>query len=82
MSGHDYAACGLYYVLPLLFVVLWTIAFLDVVNSEFKEKKEKYLWVALVTIVPPIGILLYFLAGRHRKKGRERTGSRVPKPDD
>jgi heme/copper-type cytochrome/quinol oxidase subunit 4 len=72
---HDYAACGLYYILPLLFVIIWIIAFLDVIGSEFKEKKDKYLWVALVAIVSPIGVPLYFFVGRHKKKSRERISS-------
>jgi hypothetical protein len=68
---HEYVACGLYYVLPFLFVVAWIMAFVDVIGSEFKEKKDKYLWVALVAIVPPIGIPLYFFVGRYKKKGRK-----------
>jgi len=68
---HDYAACGLYYILPLLFVVVWILAFLDVASSEFKEKKDKYLWIALVAIVAPIGIPLYFFIGRNKKRGRK-----------
>jgi uncharacterized membrane protein HdeD (DUF308 family) len=67
---HDYAACVLYYILPLLFVFLWIITFVDVVSSEFKEKKDKFLWIALVAIVSPIGIPLYFFVGRHKKRGR------------
>ena len=74
-NQHDYAACGLYYILPLLFVVLWTLAFVDVVSSEFKEKKDKFLWVALVAIVPPIGIPLYYFVGRHKKRGRGEMSS-------
>jgi heme/copper-type cytochrome/quinol oxidase subunit 4 len=67
---HDYVACGLYYILPLLFVVLWIIAFADVITSEFKEKKDKYLWIALVALVSPIGIPLYFFVGRYKKRGK------------
>ncbi len=67
---HDYAACGLYFILPLLFVVLLIIAFVDITSSEFKKKKDKYLWLALVTVVSPIGIPLYFFVGRYKKLGR------------
>jgi phospholipase D-like protein len=72
---HDYAACVLYYILPLLFVFLWILAFVDVVSSEFKEKKDKFLWIALVAIVSPIGIPLYFFVGRDKKKGGEKMSS-------
>ena len=72
---HDYAACGLYYILPLLFVVVWLIAFIDVVSSEKKKKKDKYLWIALVAIVSPIGVPLYFFVGRYKRRGRERVNS-------
>ena len=72
---HDYAACGLYYVLPLLFVFLWIIAFVDVVSSEFNEKKDKFLWIALVAIAFPIGIPLYYFVGRHKKRGRGEMSS-------
>ncbi len=70
---YEYIACGLYYILPLLFVILWIMAFADVISSEFKEKKDKFLWIALVVIVPPIGILLYFFVGRHRKRGGRKS---------
>jgi hypothetical protein len=74
---HDYAACGLYYILPLLFVVVWLIAFIDVVSSDFKEKNDKYLWMALVAIISPIGVPLYFFVGRYKKRGRERMKERT-----
>jgi len=72
---HEYVSCGLYFILPMLFVVLWIIAFADVISSEFNSKKDKYLWVALVAILSPIGLPLYFFVGRHKKRGWEKMSS-------
>jgi beta-lactamase regulating signal transducer with metallopeptidase domain len=55
----------LFGVAILLFVpTVWAIR--DVAYRSFPSLKTKVLWFVLVTLLPPFGGLIYFVAGRPR----------------
>ncbi|UCG12186.1 MAG: PLDc N-terminal domain-containing protein [Deltaproteobacteria bacterium] len=55
----------------LLFIpTFWSIR--DVAYRSFPSFKTKVVWFAVVTLLPPVGGMVYFLIGRDRnKKGSE-----------
>ena len=50
--------------------ILWIVALVDIVRSSFQESTNKIVWVLLVTFVPLIGAILYFIIGTSQKATR------------
>ena len=52
-------------VFILLFLpTVWAIR--DIAHRSFPTFKAKVIWFAVVTLLPPIGALVYIAVGRHR----------------
>ncbi len=52
-------------ILGLIILVLDVIAIIDAVKSSMEQGK-KILWVALIVILPLIGLILYYLVGKKK----------------
>ena len=50
-------------LLPTIFVIFDIIAIVDAMRSKLTIEK-KVLWIALIFLVPVVGMVLYFLLGR------------------
>jgi len=53
-------------LLALAMLILWIIAFIDVLRSDFTGN-NKLIWFLAVTFVPLIGLIAYFFIGRKQK---------------
>jgi len=53
----------LIFLLPLVF---WIWALVDILKSKFTYS-NKIIWLLIVSFVPIIGFILYFLIGRKQK---------------
>lgn len=51
----------------LLPSILWIIALIDILKSDFKDTNGKIIWVLLVIFLPIIGSILYFAIGKSQK---------------
>lgn len=47
--------------------VLWLVALVDILKSEFKDGLTKVIWLILVIFLPFLGSILYFFIGRDQK---------------
>ena len=48
---------------------IWSI--IDVVKSEFKDPKQKLVWLLIITFFQPLGVFIYLsLAPNHRANKR------------
>lgn len=54
--------------------LIWVLAIIEIVKSEFQDKNERLIWLLLVILLPLIGTILYFAIGR---KQRLETGSDI-----
>jgi hypothetical protein len=54
-------------VMLLLPLILWVVALVDVLNSNFKESNDKLIWVLVILLFPIFGAFLYFIIGRKQK---------------
>jgi membrane protein implicated in regulation of membrane protease activity len=52
-------------ILPMLFT-FWAIR--DVVYGQFPTMQTKYIWLAVVTLLPVVGALVYLVAGRSQRR--------------
>lgn len=73
-------------ILLIAYVALTVFALIDVImTSEFRVRAlPKYLWAAIVVLIPVIGAVLWFTIGKNRSSGRAaQSNSRGPiAPDD
>ena len=53
-------------LLALVMLILWVIAFIDVLRGNFTGN-NKLIWFLAVTFVPLIGLIVYFFIGRKQK---------------
>ena len=47
--------------------ILWIIALIDVLRSDFKDSINKLIWVIVILLFPIVGALIYFVLGRSQK---------------
>ncbi|PHN07241.1 hypothetical protein CRP01_08165 [Flavilitoribacter nigricans DSM 23189 = NBRC 102662] len=47
--------------------LIWVLALIEIVRSEFQDKNERLVWLLLVILVPFIGTILYFAIGRKQR---------------
>jgi len=50
-------------LMPTIFVIFDIIAMVDAMRSRLSISK-KVLWIALILLVPVVGMVLYFLLGK------------------
>lgn len=76
MSDWWVVGFGLYvYQLPLVLYTVWvTLAIWDVVRRDDLADGKKVGWMAAVLIVPVVGPLVYYIAGRSPLSGVVRFG--------
>jgi hypothetical protein len=62
---------GLYgYLLPFVLYAAWTsLAFWDLARREDASKGAKLVWIAVILLVPFLGVIAYHLAGRSQIPG-------------
>jgi hypothetical protein len=53
----------LYQVLGVLHLILFLIAAFEILSSG-KELLHKVLWLLLIFLLPVVGLIIYFVAGR------------------
>lgn len=51
----------------LLPSILWIIALIDILKSDFKDSNGKIIWLLLVIFLPVLGSILYFAIGKSQK---------------
>jgi hypothetical protein len=52
-------------ILPML-LTFWAIR--DVAYGQFPTLQTKYIWLAVVTLLPGVGALVYLVAGRSQRR--------------
>lgn len=55
--------------------LIWVLALIEIVRSEFQDKNERLIWLLLVILVPFVGTIIYFAIGR--KQRIDTTGSDI-----
>ncbi len=54
-------------LIGLVHLLLFMMALVNIMKSEFKNNTNKILWVIIVLALPYLGVLLYFLIGRQQR---------------
>lgn len=58
-------------IIMLLFLLglllIWVYALVEIVTGTFQNNVDKVVWLLLLLMVPPVGVILYFLIGRKRR---------------
>lgn len=61
----------LHLIIAFFFIVLpsilWIIALIDILKSDFKDTNGKIIWILIVLFLPLIGSILYFAIGKNQK---------------
>lgn len=47
--------------------LIWVLALIEIVQSEFQDKNERIIWLLLVILLPFIGTILYYAIGRKQR---------------
>lgn len=47
--------------------LIWVLALIEVVRSEFQTKEDRIIWLLLVILLPLVGTILYFAIGRKQR---------------
>jgi len=55
------------FIFILLPSILWIIALIDILKSDFRDTNGKIIWALVVIFLPVIGSILYFLIGKSQK---------------
>ncbi|HEX6335135.1 MAG TPA: PLD nuclease N-terminal domain-containing protein [Flavisolibacter sp.] len=55
-------------LLSLAFIILWILALVDILRSNFPDNTVKLIWVLVVFFFPLLGAVLYFAIGRKQKQ--------------
>ena len=63
----DYFGLFLSYLLPIGVPLLWLIAIVMILKTEFKSPTDKLIWV-LISFVPLLGPMLFFFIGQKQNK--------------
>ncbi len=51
-------------LLSIAFAVLWIWALIHALTHEFPTVEEKVIWLAVIILLPVIGLILYYFIGR------------------
>ncbi len=62
---------GIWQILILAIIavlaILPVVAIIDIFKGRFKGVYDRWIWIAVVLLLNPLGTLLYFLIGKDRK---------------
>ena len=56
-----------YILISLIIGFFWLLTIVDILKSDFKDPNGKIIWVLIVTLTAPIGIILYYSLGINQK---------------
>lgn len=54
-------------LLGLATTIVWVLAIIEIVRSDFDSKDERLIWLLLVILLPFIGTVLYLMIGRKKR---------------
>lgn len=54
-------------LIGLSVTIVWVLALIEIVRSEFLDKDERLIWLLLVILLPAIGTILYLMIGRKKR---------------
>lgn len=52
-------------LLALAYLIFWIKTLIEIVNSTFNDQATKIIWFLVVFFGSPIGILIYYIAGKN-----------------
>jgi hypothetical protein len=64
LGGFEILIILLFFLVP---GILWIIALIDVLKSEFRDSINKLIWVLVIIFFPIVGAIIYFVVGRSQK---------------
>jgi hypothetical protein len=64
LGGFELLIILLFFLVP---GILWIIALIDVLKSEFRDSINKLIWVLVIIFFPIVGAIIYFVVGRSQK---------------
>ncbi|WP_194776669.1 PLDc N-terminal domain-containing protein [Pararhodonellum marinum] len=53
--------------LGLIGTLIYFFTLVDVIRCEFRDSKNKLIWIVIVVLLPLIGTLLWFFVGRKKR---------------
>lgn len=53
--------------MSVLSTIVWVIALVDILRSEFRGQNDKAVWVLVVALTGIIGAIIYFIVGKKQK---------------
>lgn len=65
------------FLISALTFIVWLLILVDIIRSEFKDSSNKTLWIIMVILLPPLGVLLYLIIGLGQKKGGVSSNDKV-----
>ena len=51
-------------ILTILYFLLWIVTIIQILRANFGQSRTKVRWLLVVTILPVLGIILYWTIGR------------------
>ena len=57
----------LWTLLCLPWLILWIVALVDILKSDFRGQFDKLIWILVILLIPFLGSILYFVIGRKNK---------------
>ena len=67
----DNAASAFFCIIPIIFIIIfivWLMALIDVLKSDFQTENEKIVWVLVIILAGIVGAVLYFAIGEAKRK--------------
>lgn len=64
IGGFELLLILVFFLIP---AVLWIIALIDVLKSDFKDSINKLIWVLVIILFPIVGAIIYFMIGKKQK---------------
>jgi hypothetical protein len=58
-------------IIFIIILIVWLIALIDVLKSDFRNH-NKIIWLLTVILLPFVGAIIYFIAGRRQRIVRDR----------
>ncbi|MGB1217937.1 MAG: PLDc N-terminal domain-containing protein [Saprospiraceae bacterium] len=55
--------------------IVGIIAIIDIFQSTFKDKNQKWIWFFVVLVFPFVGSIIYYFTGHKSKEGQEKKTS-------
>ena len=60
LGGLELLLLMVFFLIP---AVLWIIALVDVLRSNFEDSTNKLIWVLVIILFPIVGAIIYFAIG-------------------